>query len=164
MDWLSEYGWLAWLGLALILAAVEAATVDFVFLMFAGGALAGAVSAALGASFPVQVVVAVVSAVLLLGVVRPLVKRKFTEGEVDHGIGAAGLVGRQARVIQAVTDTDGRVKLGGETWSARLVASGEPVAPGESVRVIAINGATALVSPVSPVSPFGDADVTPPAT
>ena len=41
MDWLTENFWLAWLGIALVLAAVEAATVDFVFIMFAGGALAG---------------------------------------------------------------------------------------------------------------------------
>ena len=35
MDWLTENFWLAWLGIALVLAAVEAATVDFVFIMFA---------------------------------------------------------------------------------------------------------------------------------
>lgn len=157
MDWLSDYGWLAWLGLALVLAAIEAATVDFVFLMFAGGALAGGVAAALGAPFAVQVVVAVVFAVLLLLVVRPLIRRKFTDGEVDHHIGTAGLVGREARVLQAVTDTDGRVKLGGETWSARLAEGSAPVPPGEVVRVIAIHGATAVVAPVPPPAAAGPA-------
>ncbi|MGL4743598.1 MAG: NfeD family protein [Dermatophilaceae bacterium] len=148
MDWLSGQSWLAWLGLALVLAAIEAVTVDFVFLMFAGGALAGAVAAGAGAPLPVQVVVAVVAACLLLAVVRPVVRRKFTNGEASHHIGAAGLVGREARVLQAVTDTDGRVKLGGEVWSARLASDGEPVNPGDSVRVVAINGATALVTPI----------------
>ncbi|MGL5911115.1 MAG: NfeD family protein, partial [Phycicoccus sp.] len=76
--------------------------------------------------------------------------RKFTDGEVDHQIGASGLVGREARVIQAVTDTDGRVKLGGETWSARLASGGTPALPGDAVRVIAIHGATAVVAPVPP--------------
>ena len=52
MDWLNDNVWLFWLGLALVLAAIEAATVDFVFLMFAGGALAAAVAAGLGASVP----------------------------------------------------------------------------------------------------------------
>ena len=52
MDWLIDNWWLAWLGLAIVLAAIEAATVDFVFLMFAGGAAAGAVAAALGALVP----------------------------------------------------------------------------------------------------------------
>ena len=122
MDWLTENFWLAWLGIALVLAAVEAATVDFVFIMFAGGALAGAVAAGLGASFPVQVVVAVATGILLLFTVRPIVKRQFMDGEVDHQIGASSLVGRSARVLQAVTDSDGRIKLAGETWSARLAA------------------------------------------
>jgi membrane protein implicated in regulation of membrane protease activity len=148
MDWLTDNAWLGWVGIALVLAAIEVATVDFVFLMFAGGALAGAVAAALGAPFFFQVVVAVVFALLLLLVVRPMLKSKFTDTLTDHHIGAAGLVGREAWVLQAVTDTDGRIKLAGETWSARLAEGSETVGPGDQVRVIAIHGATAIVVPV----------------
>ena len=149
MEWLTDNFWLAWLGIALVLAAIEAATVDFVFIMFAGGALAGAVAARLGASFPIQVVVAVATGILLLFTVRPIVKRQFMDGEMDHQIGASSLVGRSARVLQAVTDSDGRIKLAGETWSARLAAGAtSTVGPGEEVRVIAIHGATAIVAPV----------------
>lgn len=151
MDWLSGNVWLFWLAVALVLAAIEAATVDFVFIMFAGGALAAAVASALGASFPVQVVVAVGVAVLLLFLVRPLIKRQFLDGQVDHQIGTSALVGREARVLQSVTDSDGRIKLAGETWSARLAAGvTTTVGPGEEVRVIAIHGATAIVTPVPP--------------
>jgi membrane protein implicated in regulation of membrane protease activity len=146
MEWLTDNWWLFWLGVAVVLAAIEAATVDFVFLMFAGGALAGAVAAAIGAPFSVQVVVAVAVSLLLLLVVRPMVKRQFTD-ERDHQIGTSALVGRDARVLQAVTDTDGRIKLAGETWSARLASGSTPVGPGEEVRVIAIHGATAIVAP-----------------
>ena len=149
MDWLNGNVWLFWIGVALVLAAIEAATVDFVFIMFAGGALAAAVAAALGASFAVQVVVAVGVALLLLFSVRPLIKRQFLDGQVDHQIGTSALVGREARVLQSVTDSDGRIKLAGETWSARLAAGTiTTVGPGEEVRVIAIHGATAIVSPV----------------
>ena len=152
MEWLTDNFWLAWLGVAIVLAAIEAATVDFVFIMFAGGALAGAVAAALGASFPVQVVVAVAASLLLLLLIRPMLKRQFIDGEVDHQIGASALVGRQARVLQAVTDSDGRIKLGGETWSARLAeGTTTAVGPGEEVRVIALHGATAIVAPVAPM-------------
>ncbi len=150
MDWLTENFWLGWLGVAIVLAAIEAATVDFVFLMFAGGALAGAGAAALGAPFWLQVVVAVAAALLLLGLVRPMIRRKFLDSEVDHRIGADGLVGRRAWVLQAVTETDGRVKLAGETWSARLAEGSPPASPGDEVRVIAIHGATAIVAPVPP--------------
>jgi len=157
MDWLTNYAWLAWVGIALALAAVEAATVDFVFIMLAGGALAGAVAAGFGAGFVVQVVVAVVVALLLLGVVRPLLKRHFTDGEMGRDIGAAGLVGRHARVLQHVTTTDGRVKLNGETWSARIAMGGTACPPGAEVRVLAIEGATAIVAAVSTIDPSEDA-------
>ena len=107
MEWLTENFWLGWIGIAILLAAIEAATVDFVFLMFAGGALVGGVAAGAGAPFPLQLVLAGASALLLLFVVRPLIRRQFLDDHTDHHIGAAGLVGRDARVLQAVTDTDG---------------------------------------------------------
>ena len=44
MSWFSDNSWLSWLGLALVLGAVEAASVDFVFSMLAGGALVAAVA------------------------------------------------------------------------------------------------------------------------
>lgn len=148
MQWMADNPWLAWLGLALVLGAIEAATVDFVFLMLAGGAVVGSLAAALGAPFPAQVVIALIAAGLLLGLVRPLIKRHFADGELDHGIGAASLVGRQARVVQTVTEIDGgRVKLAGETWSARTPEGSPACQPGDEVHVIAIEGATAIVSP-----------------
>lgn len=147
MEWLTESPWLAWIGVALILAAIEAATVDFVFVMLAGGALAGAAAAALGASFPLQVIVAVAVAALLLVVVRPIVRRHFVDGQLDHGIGAASLVGREARVLDTVTETTGRIKLAGETWSARTPSDTPECPPGSDVRVLELSGATALVVP-----------------
>ena len=42
---------------------------------------------------------------------------------------------------------DGRVKLGGETWSASP-SDPEPLEPGEEVRVVRIDGATAIVARV----------------
>lgn len=151
MEWLTDYPWLAWIALALVLAAVEAATVDFVFLMLAGGALVAALAAALGAPVTVQVIAALLSAGVLLMVVRPIVKRHFADGQFDSTIGAAGLVGRSARVVQTVTEVDGgRVKLAGETWSARLADGATTARPGDEVRVIAIHGATAIVEPPSP--------------
>ena len=98
MDWLTQSPWLAWLGIALILAAIEAATVDFVFVMLAGGALAGALTAALGGGLVAQAVVAAAVATLLLLVVRPIVRRHFVEGQIDHGIGAAVKLNAPAEV------------------------------------------------------------------
>ena len=149
MAFLSDNGWLAWLGLALVLAAVEAASVDFVFSMLAGGALAGAVAAALGASLTVQVITACVVAGTLLAMVRPVAKRYFSVPEGHGGIGANAQVGRSAQVLETVTEHDGRVKLGGETWSARTAPDAAPCLPGHEVRVVSIEGATVIVSNVA---------------
>ncbi|MEI2775744.1 MAG: NfeD family protein [Tetrasphaera sp.] len=145
-EWLSDNEWLAWLGLALALAAVEVATVDFVFVMLAGGALAGALAASLGAAFPAQVIIAVIVGALLVFVVRPMARSRFLDTVTDHGIGSASLVGRSARVVESVTSTDGRIKLAGDIWSARTAAGERVCEPGEEVRVIEIQGATAIVS------------------
>ena len=149
MSWFSDNSWLSWLGLALVLGAVEAASVDFVFSMLAGGALAGAVAAALGAPFSVQVVASVVVAGALLGMVRPLAKRYFSVPEGHGGIGVGAHVGRSALVLQTVTEHDGRVKFGGETWSARTASDSAVCLPGQEVRVVSIEGATAIVSNVA---------------
>lgn len=151
MDWFAENWWVVWLGLALVLAAIEAATVDFVFVMLAGGALAGAAAAGLGAPLPIQIVAAVVAAFALLFIVRPVVKRRFMDSETDHGIGSAGLIGRDAWVLETITETDGRVKLAGEVWSARAPQGAGPLQPGTQVRVIEIRGATVHVSPVEQI-------------
>ncbi|MFV0462938.1 MAG: NfeD family protein [Nostocoides sp.] len=160
MAWLSNNPWLFWLGLALVLAAVETLTVDFTFLMLSGGALAGSLTAALGAGFPIQVIAAVVVAGLLLVLVRPVIRRRFMDGETSHGIGAPGLVGRAARVIEPVTEQDGRIKLAGETWTARVGRGGSRIEPGEDVVVVAIQGATAIVAGTSAaqVEPEGPTD------
>ncbi|HEX7460709.1 MAG TPA: NfeD family protein [Dermatophilaceae bacterium] len=143
-----DHGWLAWVGLALALGAIEVVSVAFVFLMLAGGALAGAAAAAVGFPLVVQVIAAVgVAGALLLGV-RPIVKSRFMVPNRGD-IGAVAQVGRHALVLQTVTEHDGRVKLGGETWSARTAPDAAACLPGQEVRVVSIEGATAIVSSVA---------------
>ncbi len=146
MSWFSDNSWLAWLGLALALGAFEVASVTFVFLMLSGGALAGAVVAAAGAPFAGQVISAVVVATALLLTVRPIAQRHFLVPEGAGRIGAVAQVGRTALVLQTVTEHDGRVKLGGETWSARTAPGSAVCLPGQEVQVVSIEGATAIVS------------------
>jgi len=144
----SNSDWLVWLGMALFLGVIEAASVHFVFSMLAGGALAGAVAGALGAPLSVQVVVAVVVAAALLATVRPVAKRYFTV-EGNAGIGSPAQIGRSALVLEVVTEQDGRVKLGGETWSARTRPGAAVCLPGQEVRVVSLQGATAIVSNIA---------------
>lgn len=150
MDWLEQNSWAAWLGVALILAGVEAATADLVFLMLAGGALAAAV-AALFLPLGGQVVAGVVVALGLLLLVRPVVKRRMLDSTPDGPSGVSAYFGKEAIVVDTVDDHDGRVKIDGEVWTARLApenAAALPVGPGDAVRVVGVSGATLLVSPV----------------
>jgi membrane protein implicated in regulation of membrane protease activity len=149
MSWFADNGWLAWVGLALVLGAIEVVSVAFVFVMLAGGALAGAVAAAIGIGFPGQVIVAVVVGSALLLTVRPMIKSHFMVPEGHGDIGAVAQVGRTALVLQTVTEHDGRVKLGGETWSARTAPNAAACLPGQEVRVVSLEGATAIVSSVA---------------
>nr|WP_257906909.1 NfeD family protein [Janibacter limosus] len=146
MDWLVDNLWLARMGLALVLIAIEAMTVDFVFVMLFGGALVGALAAALGAPVVLRVVAAVIVALLLIAVVRPIIKRQFSNPAASADIGSGALAGRSARVLETVTETDGRVRLAGETWSARVPDGSPACEPGTEVRVLAIDGATAIVT------------------
>ena len=114
-----NYAWLIWIVVALGLGALELATVDFTFLMLAGGALGGSAAAAVGAPFPVQAIVAAASAIVLLGVVRPAAHRRFRTHRPPTSIGVGGYRGRLAVVLETVTPTAGSVRIGGETWSAR---------------------------------------------
>lgn len=147
MGWLTEHHVLGWLALALALGVVEMATLDFIFLMLVGGALAGALTAGVGVGPVGQVVVAVLAALFLLALVRPLVVRRLRAAPTLTG--TAALIGRAALVVETVTPTGGRVKVGGEVWSARTGPGADPSAllPGHSVRVAAIDGATAVVLP-----------------
>jgi membrane protein implicated in regulation of membrane protease activity len=135
---------MVWLGVALVFVGIEAATVDFTFLMLAGGALGGSLAAALGASFTVQAVVAAAVAMVMLLTVRPWLKRRFSVKE-HHRMGAEAHLGRSGFVLDRVTGTSGQIKLGGETWTART-RGGEAIEPGEEVVVDSIDGATAVVS------------------
>ncbi len=145
MEWLREAQWLGWVGAALVLGLVEVASLDLVFAMLTAGALAAALGAYLGVGFPVQVIVFVVTSALLLAVARPLALRKLKPAGPAQRTGTEAQVGRSAEVLDAVTARSGLVKLTGEQWSARTLDPVETFAVGEVVRVVQIDGATAVV-------------------
>lgn len=138
-------GWLWWVGGALLLGIAEMISLDLIFLMLAGGAIAGAVANALGASVPVQIVVAAGTAVVLLFALRPWLLRHLRTRTTLVETNAAALVGRTAVVVTPTTEAGGRVKLAGEVWSARAGQEGAVFPAGAEVRVSRIDGATAVV-------------------
>lgn len=137
--------WMIWLGAALALGVIEMMTVDFIFLMFAGGALAAMVAALLGAPILVQILVFAIVAVVLLFVVRPLAKDWMDRSSPHTLTNAQALVGKPAHAVMDVTPTGGRIKLQGEVWTARTALPNDVIPMGSDVVVVAIDGAIAVV-------------------
>lgn len=127
---------LIWLIAALVLVGAEALTGDMFLLMLGGGALAAPMWAD-GAVF-------LLVSVLLLVLVRPAVRRRLTQTKgVQLGIEA--LEGKKAVVLGRVARDGGQVKLDGQVWTARPLNDGDVFEPGDSVTVVQIDGATAVV-------------------
>ncbi|MCK8678939.1 MULTISPECIES: NfeD family protein [Streptomyces] len=136
--------WVWWLigavglGIPLVLTAMPE------FGMFSVGAIAGAVTAALGFGVVAQVLVFALVSVALIAVVRPIAAR-HRDGRPQHASGVDALKGRQAVVLERVDGAGGRIKLAGEVWSARALDADAVFEPGHKVDVAEIDGATAVV-------------------
>lgn len=148
IDWLQEHAWEAWLGTAIFLGVAEMFSLDLVLLMLAGGALVGMGAALLGLPAAAQLVLAAGASVAMLALVRPSMVRRLQSGP-ELTLGHDKLVGQQGVVTEAISSLQtGRVKLGGETWSAEPYDHTLTIAPGQVVEVLEIRGATAFVHPV----------------
>ena len=145
--------WLFWIGGALLLIVVETVTSDLTFLMIAGGALGGGLTAFLGGPPWAQVVVFACISTLLFFAVRPWAKRRLAATTPQMKTNVDALIGRSATTITAVDDGGGRVRLGGEEWSARLApdaqGGGTRLEAGARVTVTEIDGAVAVVAPAT---------------
>jgi membrane protein implicated in regulation of membrane protease activity len=133
-----------WLIFALVLAGAEALTGDMSLLMLSGGALAAAGGSLSGFPLWADASVFLVVSVLLLVLVRPALRRRFSPAKgLPTGIKA--LEGKTALVLDRVSCDEGQVKLDGQVWTARPLNDNEVYEPGERVTVMHINGATAVV-------------------
>ena len=137
--------WVAWAIAAAALAAGEAATAALVLGPLALAAAVAAIVAAAGAGVGIQAAAFVVGGVAALGILRPLAARHM---RVPPHVrtGTAALVGASATVLEEVDANGGRVKIGGEVWSARSYDEEQVIPPGDRVEVLKIDGATALVA------------------
>jgi membrane protein implicated in regulation of membrane protease activity len=113
--------------------------------MFAGGALGGMTVALLGGATVLQLVVFIAISGLLLAVVRPIAQKHLTERTPLQLDGVDSLIGRTAKVTREIDFTGGRIRMGADEWSARSQQSGETFAVGEVVRILQVDGATAVV-------------------
>jgi membrane protein implicated in regulation of membrane protease activity len=138
--------WFLWLILAAVLGTAEVMTATLDLLLLALAALAAAGAAGLGLGIGLQLLVFAVTAAAMITLVRPVARRHLlSHPQLRSGV--AALVGREAVVLRQVGREPGRVRIGGEEWSARSYDPDLVIPEGTTVDVFAIEGATALVHP-----------------
>ena len=137
--------WVLWMIAAAALAAGEIATVSFFLGPIAIAAVLAAIVAAVGGGLEVQWAAFLVGSIASLAIVRPIARRHLRTPPSTR-TGTAALVGAKALVLERVDQDGGRVKIGGEEWSARAYDEDPVIEKGKRVEVLKIEGATALVS------------------
>jgi membrane protein implicated in regulation of membrane protease activity len=137
--------WLVWAIAALLLAVGEIFTPGLFFLgPIAVGAVAAAFISLAGPAVWVQLLAFAGAAFISLAFLRPIARAHLSMPPALR-TGTAALQGARATVLQRVDQNGGRVKIGGEEWSARAYMPDQVLEPGTSVEVVKIEGATALV-------------------
>jgi len=149
MDWFRDHLWETWLGLAILLGVAEMFSLDLILLMIAAGAVVGMLCDLVGLPFAVQAIAASGAALASLTLLRPQLVHRLHAGPTLR-LGHGKLVGQTGIVTEAITGHEpGRVKVGGEIWSASPYDGDTSIMPGQTVEVLEIRGATAFVVPIT---------------
>jgi membrane protein implicated in regulation of membrane protease activity len=137
--------WLIWAIAAVLLSVGEILTPGMFFL---GPVALAAVAAAAVALFEVgvvgQLLAFIIGSIATVAFLRPIARRHLHMPAALR-TGTAALEGTKALVLQRVDVNGGRVRIGGEEWSARAYMEDQVLEPGTRVEVVKIEGATALV-------------------
>lgn len=137
---------IVWLAAMIILAGIEALTVNLVTIWFAIGALAAFIAAVAGAQIWLQIVLFVIVTAVTLCFTRPLAKKYFTG--THQPTNADMVIGKVCVVTETIDNlaSKGTVSCMGKEWSARS-ENGETVNEGTKVIVKEIKGVKLIVSP-----------------
>jgi membrane protein implicated in regulation of membrane protease activity len=138
--------WLIWIIVAAVLAVAELLTTTLALALIAVGALAAALTSAAGGNVGLQLVALVVVSLAGIVLIRPWAVRRLRRRPALR-TGGGALVGKTGYVLADVTPHGGRIRIGGEEWSARPYDEMSVIPSGATVDVLQIEGATALVHP-----------------
>jgi membrane protein implicated in regulation of membrane protease activity len=147
LSWSAVMGtWIIWVIIAAVLGGLELLTTTLAFGLVALAALVAAGVGWVGGDAAIQFGAFVIASGAGLGVARPFALRHVRQPPMLR-TGTAALVGRSAIVLEEVTGQAGRVRIGGDVWSARAYDETLVIPAGTTVDVMHIEGATALVYP-----------------
>ncbi|QIZ36509.1 NfeD family protein [Saccharopolyspora sp. ASAGF58] len=135
---------LVWLIAGVVLIVAEVISGELVLLMLGLAAMGAAGAAALGVPLGVDAAVFAVLGLGLIFVARPALKRRLNRG-IELKTNVEALIGKKAVVESTVDATSGRVRINGDVWSARAFDGTQVLETGQTVMVMDISGATAVV-------------------
>jgi len=133
-----------WLIACAVLGVAEMLTTTLALGLVAVGALAAALTEAAGGGPVAQVAVFVAVSLAGIVLIRPVALRRLRSRSTLR-TGTAALVGQTGYVLADVTPHGGRIRIGGEEWSAQPYDETSVIPAGSTVDVLQIRGATALV-------------------
>ena len=137
--------WVYWLGLFILLMIIELATMGLTTIWFAAGSLAALVLSLFDVALPIQIIVFLVVAVILLIWTRPIAMRYFNQNRTRTNV--ESMVGKTALVMKTIDNihSEGKVNLNGMEWSARASRDTDVYQKDEIVQVIEIQGVKLIV-------------------
>lgn len=140
----------ALIGLAIVLFVAEAFTPTF-GLLIAGGSVSFFLGAlmlfqdlpeSMALSWVWLVPATILTALFFIWIVTEGIRVQFT----DNYTGKESMIGKKAEVVDKIDRRNGRVFVDGEYWNA---IGNEEIPEGETCEIVALNGLTAEVKPVS---------------
>lgn len=133
-----------WLILFAILIVIELMTMGLTTVWFAGGSLAGMITALCGGNILLQIIIAIIVSLILLVALRPVALKYLNQDRAKTNV--EEVVGQTAKVTKQINNfnNEGQVLLKGLEWTARS-ADDEIIEEGEMVTVEKVSGVKAIV-------------------
>ena len=134
-----------WLGLLIVLLAIEAATLGLTTIWFAGGALVAFLAALVHAPLPAQIVLFFVVSLALLIFTRPVAVRFMNQKTEKTNV--YSLLGEKGMVTETIENLKGtgRVKINGVDWTARTREDGGVIPVDTVVAIQEVQGVKLIV-------------------
>ncbi len=140
MEYILSNMWLVWTAIGILLLLVEISTPNLVAIWFVPSAVVTAIASLVVDSIYLQIALFVVLSAVCLALSKKVYKRIKKTEEVNPN---DRLIGTTAKVVETVSQSDGKVLIGDVYWRA---ICDEQVDIGEVVVVKEINGTTLVVS------------------
>ncbi|HKP71471.1 MAG TPA: NfeD family protein [Pyrinomonadaceae bacterium] len=146
---MSDFAWILWVVLGVILIIAEIFTPGFVLLWFGVGAMAAALASVVGLGYQLQFLIFFIVSMALTAASRTIftkyLGRRHEEGAYKSG--ADSLPGQVGTVVSSSQGalSEGAVKVYGSTWTAYPADGEDPLEAGERVVVESVRGASIYV-------------------